>query len=251
MHHEWTLAALRAGKHVLCEKPLASSVAEAEEMFDVAQQTGRVLVEAFMYRSHPQTLAVIDAVRQGAIGELKQIRTNFCFRTTNVENNIRFNRDLDGGALMDVGCYCVNAARLLAGEPVTVTGAHVTGGDGIDVAFVGTLQFDDEVLAHFDAGFVFSERHDLEIVGEQASLFVTDPWHCRRPGIELRRGQSAELIEIPAVDSYRLEAENLSAAIRGWGSPLLGRADAAGQARTIEALYAAAGSGRSVELASD
>jgi xylose dehydrogenase (NAD/NADP) len=105
-----------------------------------------------------------------------------------------------------------------------------------------------EVLAQFDAGFVFDDRHDLEIVGEQASLFVTDPWHCRRPGIELRSGQSPELIEVPAADAYRLEADNLAAAIRGQGPPLLGRADAAGQARTIEALYAAAGSGRSVEL---
>ena len=250
LHLEWTRRALQAGKHVLCEKPLSRRADEVNAIFDVAQRADRLLMEAFMYRHHPQTAQLVELVGSGQIGRLRLIRASFSFPLGD-RSDVRLRAELDGGALMDVGCYCVNAARLLAGEPVAVTGAHVTGGDGIDVAFVGTLQFDDEVLAHFDAGFVFSERHDLEIVGEQASLFVTDPWHCRRPGIELRRGQSAELIEIPAVDSYRLEAENLSAAIRGWGSPLLGRADAAGQARTIEALYAAAGSGRSVELASD
>jgi xylose dehydrogenase (NAD/NADP) len=247
LHLDWTRRALQAGKHVLCEKPLSRRSDEVDAIFDDAQRAERLLMEAFMYRHHPQTARLVDLVSSGRIGRLRLIRASFSFPLLD-SGDVRLRRELQGGALMDVGSYCVNAARLLAGEPTAVHATQVTGGDGIDVAFVGSMRFDHEVLAHFDAGFVFANRHDLEIVGEQASLFVTDPWHCRRPGIELRTGQSTELIEIPGADSYRLEADNLAAAIRGQGSPLLGRADAVGQARTIEALYAAAACGRSVEL---
>src|SRR5437868_11477240 len=114
MRHPWTNAALKAGKHVLCEKRLASNAAEAQEMFDVAQASGRVLVEAFMYRSHPQTLAVMDVVKSGVIGQVKLVRSSFCFRTMKIEGNIRFSRELAGGALMDIGCYCINFSRLVA-----------------------------------------------------------------------------------------------------------------------------------------
>ena len=97
LHHEWTIKALRAGKHVLCEKPIASNATEAEEMFDASQQSGRLLVEAFMYRSHPMMLAAIDAVRRGEIGRVKLIRSSFCYNTKRVEGNIRFDASLAGG----------------------------------------------------------------------------------------------------------------------------------------------------------
>ena len=122
---------------------------------------------------------------------------------------------LDGGALMDVGCYCVSGARLLAGEPERVTGQQVLGGDGVDVAFVGTLAFAGGVTAHFDAGFCFAARSELEVTGERGSLRVSDPWHCLEPGIELRTPEGVEQIALARVDSYRLEAEDMAAAIRG------------------------------------
>jgi predicted dehydrogenase len=152
---------------------------------------------------------------------------------------------------MDVGCYCVNAARLLAGEPELVTAVQDTGGDGdgVDVGFVGSMRFADDVLGYFDAGLTLAARDELEVIGDQATLFLDDPWHCTNPVIELRRDGSAEPIKLAPVNSYRLEAENLSAAIRGQAEPLLGRADAIGQARTIEALYEAAAGGHAVELA--
>ena len=162
--------------------------------------------------------------------------------------NVRLSSALDGGALMDVGCYCVSAARLLAGEPERVGAEQAIGGDGVDVAFAGTMRFHDDVIAHFDAGLALTARDELEVVGETGSLFLDDPWHCRSPLIELRRDDGVERIELEPIDSYRLEAENLSAAIRGDAQPLLGREDAIGQARAIEALYAAADSGRTVEL---
>jgi predicted dehydrogenase len=155
--------------------------------------------------------------------------------------------DLDGGALMDVGCYCVSAARMLAGEPQRVTGEQVLSQTGVDSRFTATLAFDDDVLAVLDAGFDMPDRSELEAIGSEGSIGVHDPWHCREPGITLRRGDQLERIEIERENSYRLELENLSAAIRGQAEPLLGRADAVGQARTIEMLYAAADTGGAVE----
>jgi D-xylose 1-dehydrogenase (NADP+, D-xylono-1,5-lactone-forming) len=248
LHLEWSRRSLQAGKHVLCEKPLSRRMQEVQEIFDLAEQEGRLLMEAFMYRHHPQTVQVVDLVRTGALGRLRLIRSSFSFKLLD-QANVRLSSGLDGGALMDVGCYCVNASRLLGGEPQFVSAGQVTAGGGVDVAFTGWMRFADDVLAHFDAGFVFDDRHDLEVVGEDGSLFVPDPWHCRTPMIELRRGHATERIEPPAANSYGLEADNLAAAIRGRGSPLLGRADAVGQARTIEALYASAESGRLVQLA--
>jgi D-xylose 1-dehydrogenase (NADP+, D-xylono-1,5-lactone-forming) len=102
------------------------------------------------------------------------------------------------------------------------------------------MRFASGMVAHFDAGIALTDRDELEVVGDEASLFLDDPWHCREPVIELRRGGTVDRIELQPADSYRLEAENLSAAIRGRGEPRLGRADAVGQARVIEALYAAA-----------
>ncbi len=237
LHLEWARRALQAGKHVLCEKPLSRRVAEVEAIFDVADQEGRLLMEAFMYRHNPQTARLVELVGSGAIGRLRLIRASFSFPLLD-QTDVRLRSELAGGSLMDVGCYCVNASRLVAGEPVAAGGWQVTGGDGVDIAFVGSMRFTDDVLAHFDSGFVLAERHDLEVVGDEASLFVTDPWHCLTPGIELRHGRAVERIDVPAENSYRLEAENLAAAIRGEGQPLLGRADAVGQARAIEALYA-------------
>ncbi len=114
--------------------------------------------------------------------------------------------------------------------------------------FAGTMRFADDVIAHFDAGLALADRDELEVIGESGSLFLDDPWHCRAPVIELRCDEGVDRIELEPIDSYRLEAENFSAAIRGETEPLLGRQDAVGQARAIEALYASADSGQTVTL---
>ncbi|MGI9184131.1 MAG: Gfo/Idh/MocA family protein [Solirubrobacteraceae bacterium] len=242
MHLEWTERALRAGKHVLCEKPLGRRADDVGTAFDLAEREGVLLMEAFMYRHNPQTERISELIRAGAIGRVRLIRAAFSFGLED-GSDVRLSTGLDGGALMDVGCYCVSAARALAGEPEHVTAQQVLGGDGVDVAFTGTLSFADQVLAHFDAGFVLANRDELEVVGDAGSLFLDDPWHCRTPVIEVRTEGGVDRIRLPRVDSYRREAENLSAAIRGEAHPLLGRADAVGQAAAIEALYAAAETG--------
>ena len=246
LHIEWTLRALQAGKHVLCEKPLSRHAHEVERAFEVAEREGRLLMEAFMYRHNPQTRRLTELVREGAVGRLRLIRAAFSFPAP--EGDVRLSRRLDGGALMDVGCYCVSGARLLAGEPERVSAEQVTGGDGVDVSIAATMRFGEDVLAHFDAGLALAARDELEVVGERGALFLDDPWHCRKPVIELRRGEGIERINVPVADSYGLEGENFSRAIRGEAEPLLGRADAVGQARAIEALYRAADSGQTVTL---
>ena len=247
LHVEWTVRALEAGKHVLCEKPLSRQTSEAERAFDAAEREGRLLMEAFMYRHNPQTQRLTELVADGAVGRVRVIRTQFSFNATDPAN-IRLSTELGGGALMDVGCYCVNGTRLLAGEPERVFAEQELGGEGVDVVIAATMRFAGDVIGHFDAGLALAVRDELEVVGEDGSLFVDDPWHARTPVIELRRDGEVERIEHPAENSYRLEAENFSRAIRGEAEPLLGRADAVGQARTIEALYRSADSGQSVTL---
>jgi len=191
---------------------------------------------------------VKQLVDEGAIGELRLIRTHFSFTLTDLRN-VRMLPELKGGALMDVGCYCVSGQRLLAGEPETVVAQQIPSTTGVDVRFAGAMTFAGDVLGHFDCGFDSSNRSSLEAAGPDGSLVVRDPWHCYDTGIELRRdGEPTELIAVDPIDSYQLELENLSDAIRGEASPLLGRADALGQARAIEALYRAAESGERVEL---
>ncbi|MFL5947891.1 MAG: Gfo/Idh/MocA family protein [Gaiellaceae bacterium] len=243
LHCEWSIRALEAGKHVLCEKPLSRRAADVEAAFDVAERTGRLLMEAFMWRHHPQTRRLTELVDGGAVGRPRVIRSSFSFTIADDPANVRLLAELDGGALMDVGCYCVDASRLLAGEPRHTAGAQVIGPGGVDVLFAGAMLHDDGVTAHFDCGFVLPSRDELEVIGEEGSLFLDDPWHAHEPLIEIRRDGAVERVETERVNSYQLELENLSEAIRGAAEPLLGRADAVGNARALEALYAAAASG--------
>ncbi len=247
LHVEWSIRSLQAGKHVLCEKPLSRRTADVERAFDEAQRSDRLLMEAFMWRHNPQTAKLTDLLNQGVVGRIRMIRAAFGFVAQDAAN-VRLQTGLDGGALMDVGCYCVSGARLIAGEPERVSAEQALGGDGVDVAFAATMRHPDDIISHFDCGLALDSRDLLEIVGDQGSLRLDDPWHCRNPGIEMTRGDQTEHIEIKPANSYGLEAENFSAAIRGETKPLLGRRDAIGQARTIEALYRSAETGQAVSL---
>ena len=143
LHCEWSIRALEAGKHVLCEKPLSRRVAEVEAAFDAAERAGRLLSEAFMYRHNPQTARLAALVAAGAIGELRLVRATFSYSLYDADN-IRLQPEVDGGSLMDVGCYCVNASRLLAGEPESVFGRAWIGPSGTDWVFTGSLAFPGE-----------------------------------------------------------------------------------------------------------
>jgi D-xylose 1-dehydrogenase (NADP+, D-xylono-1,5-lactone-forming) len=245
LHCEWSIRSVEAGKHVLCEKPMSRRAADVVEAFDAAERAGRILTEAFMYRHNPQTKRLQQLVDEGAIGDLRVIRACFSYAMYDTDN-IRLRTDVEGGSLMDVGCYCVNGSRLLGGEPERVYGQQLTGPSGTDWVFTGTLRFPGDVFGLFDCGTALAHRDELEPIGTEGSLFLHDPWHVDEPGIELRRDGQVESIDLPYENSYRLELENLSAAIRGEAEPLLGRDDAVGNARVIEALFASAESGEAV-----
>ncbi len=246
-HVEWSVRALESGKHVLCEKPLSRRPQDAERAFDVAEREGRLLMEAFMYRHNPQTRRLVELLDEGAVGRVRMIRAAFGF-VADDPANVRLQAALDGGALMDVGCYCVSGARLIAGEPERVSAEQALGGDDVDVAFAATMRHANDIISHFDCGLALDSRDMLEVVGDEGSLRLEDPWHCRNPGIHLTRAGGTEYVEIAKANSYGLEAENFSAAIRGEAEPLLDRADALGQARCIEGLYEAADRGHTVTI---
>jgi len=247
LHCEWSIKAVKAGKHVLCEKPLSRHLEDVEQAFDAAERNDRLLTEAFMYRHNPQTKRLEELVREGAIGELRVVRSAFSYSLYDADN-IRLRPDVEGGSLMDVGCYCVSGSRLLGGEVERVFGQAYVGASGTDWVFAGAMRFRGDVLAQFDCGTCLPERDELEAIGTEGALFIDDPWHCRNPVIELRRDDGVEHITLDPVDSYRLELENLSDAIHGEAPLLLGREDAIAQARTIEALHRSAEVGEAVAL---
>jgi predicted dehydrogenase len=243
LHVDWSIRALEAGKHVLCEKPLSRHPAEVERAFGAAERTERLLMEAFMYRHHAQTIALKETVDTGSIGELRQLRSSFSF-TLRDPANVRLSPELDGGALMDVGCYCISGSRLLAGEPELVFGRQHVGPSGVDLRFVAVLQFPGDVFAQFHCGFDLPDGSGLEAIGATGTVLVREPFRCIDPHLEL----SGERVEVEDIDRYFLQLENFSAAIRREAEPLLGRDDALGQARVIEALYRSAASGTAVSL---
>ncbi|HZO49117.1 MAG TPA: Gfo/Idh/MocA family oxidoreductase [Gaiellaceae bacterium] len=248
LHVEWSLRALEAGKHVLCEKPLTRRPDEAEDAFAAAERRGLVLAEAFMWRHHPQTQRLVQLVEGGTIGDLRLIRAAFSW-TADDPRDVRLLAELDGGSLLDVGCYCVNAARLLAGEPLRVFAQPVPSRAGVDLRLAATLVHPGGVLTVFDSAFDLPEREELEVVGSRGSIRLGDPWHgWTAPTLEVRREDGAETIALEPVDPYRLELEDFAAAARGARAPLLGRADAVGQARVLDALLRSAETGRPVEL---
>jgi D-xylose 1-dehydrogenase (NADP+, D-xylono-1,5-lactone-forming) len=241
-HVDWSIRALEAGKHVLCEKPLSRRPADVERAFDAADRADRLLMEAFMWRHHPQTKKLAELVRDGAIGEVRFQRTSFSFPIA-TDADVRLAADLDGGALMDVGCYCISATRLVGGEPLEVSGRQVIGKSGVDVRFVGTLVMPGGSLAQIDCGFDLPDRAFIEVAGSEGRIAIDGPFHARAPGILLERRGEVETIVLEGLDKYRIQGDNFSRAIRGAEEPLLGRADALGQARTIEALYRSADAG--------
>lgn len=250
MHVPWSVRALEAGKHVLCEKPLSRYPARVDEAFDAASRAGRVLMEAFMWRFHQQTDELVRLVRSGTIGEVRLVRTAFGFGGIHPDN-VRLQTELEGGALMDVGCYCVSALRLLCGEPLRVSGEQVDGGNGVDIRFAGVMRFEGDVLGSFDCGMDVFRRNSIEVVGSTGQISVPSPWQTPLGAAILitRDGQEEPELVVPeSVDPYARELDEVAAAIEHGTTPRLDRTESLGQARAIDALYRAAAEGRAVTL---
>lgn len=242
LHHPWTLKALAVGKHVLCEKPYTRHPDEVSEAWDAADAAGLVLMEALMWRHTPQADRLVELLP--SIGELVTIRSTFSHRLLD-DADIRVNTEMRGGSLMDVGTYCVSGARLIAGaEPQLVFGDQVATAEGVDRRFTGLLRFPTGLVATFHSGFD-SVAESLEVIGRDGTILLPDPWHSTQ-GLILVDGREER---VEPINPYRCELDDMAAAIRGERAPRLGRDDAMGQARTIEALYRSAESGEPVSLA--
>ncbi len=251
LHAEWTIRAAEAGKHVLCEKPLAISLDQVDAIEAAAEGAGVVVAEAFMYRHHPQTRKVVELVRGGAIGRLRRIRGAFSFNLSR-EGDVRLVPELGGGSLWDVGCYPISYARLVAGSlPVEAFGWAVTGPTGVDLSFTGQLLFEDGVAAQIDCGFDAPFRTGVEIVGSEGTLVV--PQAFKPPAaatLLLRRGDDTQAVPVAADELYLYEVEDLVAAVLDGRPPAVSLADSRANVATILALLESAREGRPVAVSS-
>jgi predicted dehydrogenase len=237
MHHEWTLHALAAGKHVLCEKPLASNAAQAAEMFAAADRAGRTLVEAFMYRAHPLTKQFLQIVHSGKIGRLKLIRSNFSFHREASPSDARYQADQAGGSLMDVGCYPINFARAIAGgEPTAVQVAAHRHPLGVDDYAAGVLDFGGEVMGAFTCGMTVDDDRTTFVAGDEGWASVDTPWFGQGP-ITLVRGEERTVIEASTtLGLYAIEAEAFADVVQDGAQPWITRDDSLGNQRVLDAL---------------
>ncbi len=248
MHADWTVRAARAGKHVLCEKPLALTVAEVDAMEAAARESRVVLAEAFMYRHHPQTLKVKELVEGGAIGAPRFLRGTFSVRLDRPDD-VRLRPEWGGGCLWDVGCYPLSFARFVLGaEPVEVFGSSVAGPTGIDETFAGQLVFPGGVLVQIDAGFRAPLRTQLEIAGTGGTIVVRQPWKPEGLPILVTRENGTEEIAVGGDDRYLLEIEDLADCARTGRPPRVSLAESRGNVATIVALLESARAGRPVRL---
>lgn len=250
MHEHWTIEAAKAGKHVLCEKPLAISVGEVDAIRAVAQRAGVVVAEAFMYRHHPQTLKVKELVDAGVIGQVRLVRGSFSFNLTR-EGDVRLDPRLGGGSLWDVGCYPVSYARYIIGkEPVEVFGRKVVGRTGVDETFTGMLRFPDNIHAQIDCSFRATFRTHVEIVGSEGTISVPHPF---KPGtaehIIITRGDTSERIAIHGQELYLGEVEDMADAVLLGRPPRISLEDSRANVAALVALLESAETGQPVRMA--
>jgi xylose dehydrogenase (NAD/NADP) len=243
LHKEWTIRAAEKGKHVLCEKPLALNAADCREMEAAAWANGVKLMEAFMYRFHPRTERVLQMVREGAVGSLKQIRSSFTFQLTRPDD-IRWDPALGGGALMDVGCYCVNVSRTVAGtEPVEVRAMANFRAPGVDEQMAGTLRFEDGLLAYFDCSLAMERTEAYHILGTEGHLrvqnaFVPGSGDAVIEQFDLENNLTS--LTIPGDDEYRLMVEHFAYGVLNDRPVRYTAQEAAMNMRVIEALHESA-----------
>jgi predicted dehydrogenase len=217
LHAEWTIRALEAGKHVLCEKPLALRVEDVDAIAAAAQQAGRIAMEGFMYLHHPQILRAVELAQGGSLGRLELVAGSFSFFLTH-PGDPRIDPAMGGGSLWDVGCYPVSLARRVAGEEPDRVDAFARFDErGVDRTFIGQLHFPGGLLAQFDSGFAAPERERIEIVGSDASLVLDAPFlpapDGPPPSVTMWRGREATVIDVRSVDQCHAQVADLTAAI--------------------------------------
>jgi predicted dehydrogenase/aryl-alcohol dehydrogenase-like predicted oxidoreductase len=251
MHAEWVIKACEAGKHVLCEKPMGINTAEVMTMIEAARENDVFLMEAFMYRCHPQTHKLIELLREGVIGNVKLIQAAFGFKMGYNEDSRLLSNELAGGGILDVGCYPVSMSRLIAGaqsgkpfaNPIKVSGAaQLNKNTGADEYAVGILEFDGGILAQVSTSVLVNQRNTLQIFGDAGNILVTLPWFPSIYGgssdiVINRDGKPTEIVTVKTDEYlYGIEADTAARYIadRQAASPAMSWGDSLGNAQTLD-----------------
>jgi predicted dehydrogenase len=261
-HARWTIEAARAGKHVLVEKPMAMNHTEAAAMLQAARANDVFMMEAFMYRCHPQTQKLAEMVRSGAVGKVKLIRSTFSFAAAYNPASRLFAKEKGGGGILDVGCYPVSMTRLLAGaalgkpfaNPISLKAAGVIGPTGVDHYAAATMEFEDGIIAQIICGVDCEMPRDAGVYGEKGWLSVSNPWlpssPCRDATMPLpldthfptekiifhpARGQEPQEIAVPADrDLYTYEADMVAEHIADRQAPVMSWDDSLGNMALLD-----------------
>ena len=239
LHREWTIRAAHAGKHVLCEKPLALNAAECDEMISTCHSLKVLLMEAVMYRFHPRMQALKQMIASGEAGELRFIHTAFSFPFA-TPGNYRAHPHFGGGALLDVGSYCINAARWLAGsEPTAIHPLFSYSHNAIDLSSSAILEFGAQVSAHVQCSFAAAEHQVIEVVGTEAAItapLAFTAWRDDTTALHIQRGAVFDLREFAPADPYRLMVEHFTECVLGKASLMFPPEDGRVTLRVLDAL---------------
>jgi predicted dehydrogenase len=254
LHAEWSIRALRAGKHVLCEKPMALNAPEVRAMIEAAGTGGALIMEGFMYKFHPQTERAIELIRRGAIGTVRSVHSSFTFRFERESGNYRWSPAHGGGALYDVGCYTISVARLVFdAEPTAVAAAaRVDPATGVDMTAALLLEFPGGRFAQCDASFESHFQSRLLAVGTEATLRLDRAFSAKDfdTALEIVRGDAVERTPVARADMFTLMIEHFGAAALGEAPLRVPPADAWHNMRAIDAAFESLRTGARVVIPS-
>lgn len=258
LHHPWTLKALQAGKHVLCEKPLARDASEVEEMLTAAAAGGLMLMEALMYRFHPRSQLIKETVAAGRIGRVCLVRSAFCYRMDDEllsgGNNARLKSEMGGGALLDVGCYSASVARwYMDTEPTELQAQAVYHPSGVDIHLVASLRFPENGLATLEASFISSLQQTYSVVGSEGAIELPHdafiPWEKDTVFVVRSKDQETGQKQVtPGADEYQLMVEHFADAVLGRTELTLPPEESVKNMRVLDGLAEAARTGRTIRL---
>jgi predicted dehydrogenase len=256
MHAEWAIKAADAGKHVLCEKPLTLTYADTERVIEAARRNDVFLMEAFMYRIHPQMRQLRELIESGALGEVRAVDVTFSYASTEAPERLT-DRALGGGGILDVGCYCTSLARLVseaatgleAVEPIEVSGMARLAPNGVDEVAMGLLRLPGDILAQLSCGFRLAQDDHIRVYGDEAQLYIArPPWiHGMRPAgvskmvLTRSNGQTEHIKAQTEKGLYAAEADYVAAHIADRQGPEVSWQESLANARTLDRWLAAVG----------
>ncbi|SES17960.1 Predicted dehydrogenase [Gracilibacillus ureilyticus] len=254
LHKEWSIKAMEAGKHVLCEKPIALNAKEAEEMIDASKKAGVILAEAFMYRYHPRYRMIEEKIQSGAIGEIRGIHGVFTFNSAGAKENVRFKKEWGGGSLYDVGVYPISAARMILKQEPEAATVHALFSEqhgDVDMMASGLLEFENGVALTFDCGMWADFRNRLEILGTEGKIEVPSAFvvnQNEQDHFYVHTSEGTEEVEVPYVNQYALQADVIGQSIRSGEELPFPSDDAIQNMKVLDACLASAEQRKRVEI---